>query len=71
MSDKLKSFLIVAAKQAIIGGSTIAVSVFEDPAKFNLATGAGWAHVLVMVGTAVATREALVWGPKLLAWANS
>lgn len=71
MNAKVKSFLIVFVKQAIIGASTTVSVVWQDPAKFNLTSGRGWEHVGLTVLAAIGAREALVWGPKILAWANS
>jgi hypothetical protein len=71
MSPKLKSFLIIFAKQAIIGGSTTVIAVWQDPHEYGLTTLAGWEHLGLLLLGAIGAREALVWGPKLLAWANS
>jgi hypothetical protein len=71
MNPKVKSFLIICLKQAIIGASTTVATVWADPEKFNLTSVKGWEDVLLVVGAAILTREGLVWGPKLLAWANS
>lgn len=71
MNPQLKAFLVVVVKQAVIGASTTVSVVWQDPANFNLTTRGGIEHVAVTILAAVASREALVWGPKLLAWANS
>lgn len=71
MNPKLRSFLIVFAKQAIIGASTTIAVVWQDPEKFNLNHVAGLEHVGLTIAAAVGAREAMVWGPRLLAWANS
>jgi hypothetical protein len=71
VNPKVKAFMIVVLKQAIIGASTTVVSVWTDPAAYNLTTVKGLEHVGALVGAGILMREGMVWGPKLLAWANS
>jgi hypothetical protein len=71
MNPKFQAFLIVFVKQAIIGASTTIIAVWQDPKEYGLTTTAGLEHVGVLLLGAILSREALVWGPKLLAWANS
>jgi len=71
MNPAVKQFLIVFAKQAVIGASTTVSAVWQAPATFNLNTIHGWEHIGLLMLGAVGAREAMVWGPKLLAWANS
>jgi|HubBroStandDraft_1064217.scaffolds.fasta_scaffold784101_2 hypothetical protein len=71
MNTKVKAFLVVFAKQAIIGASTTVIAVWQDPSEYGLTTVHGLEHVGVLLLGAIVSREALVWGPKLLAWANS
>jgi hypothetical protein len=71
MNQKVKTFLVIAAKQAIIGASTALSVAWQDPAKFNLTHWRGLEHVALTVISAIGSREILVWGPKILAWANS
>lgn len=71
MNAKLKATLIIVVKQAIIGGSTVIVAIWQSPTTYELSTVKGWEHVGLLLLGAVGTREAMVWGPKILAWANS
>lgn len=71
MNPTMKEFLIVVAKQAVIGASTVTVAIWQSPATYQLSTGKGWEHVGLLLLGAIGTREAIVWGPKVLAWANS
>lgn len=71
MHPKLKSFLIVCAKNAVNAILTNAALMALIHDQFNFANHSGWVHVLKAAGAAVAAREALVWGPKLLAWSTS
>jgi hypothetical protein len=71
MNATFKSILIVFLKQAVIGASTTVIAIYQAPKEYGLSTVVGWEHVGVLLIGAVGAREALVWGPKLLAWANS
>jgi hypothetical protein len=71
MNPAVKNFITVFLKQAVIGGSTTVSAIWQAPATFNLSSLHGWEHVGLLMLGAVGAREAMVWGPKLLAWANS
>ena len=71
MNATLKAGLIIAAKQAVNALLTNSAMTVFFPQFMGWHTGAWWWNVgRVAVGT-VLSREALVWGPKLLAWSQS
>lgn len=71
MNPTVKKYLIVAAKQAVNAILTNAGLAAMLPSVFNLHNPAGMVAIAKAAGVAVVTREAMVWGPKLLAWSNS
>lgn len=71
MNAKVKTFLIIAAKQAIVAGSLVVTNIWHDRSAYNLSTAAGWRGVTETFLVAIAMREAVILGPKILAWANS
>lgn len=71
INPAFKSFLINATKQAISAAIATLVPIFNAPDQFNLHSAAGIRHVLYLVAAAIGTREALVYGPKLIAWTQS
>lgn len=71
MHPKLRTFLVISAKNAVnaVITSTALTSLFHN---WNQVAGHhGWIKLLEAIGVTVASREALVWGPKLLAWSTS
>lgn len=72
MNPKLKSFLIICAKQAVNAVLTNAAvtALFPQfmqwghPAEF-------WYNACKVAVAAILSREAMFWGPKLLAWSQS
>jgi hypothetical protein len=71
MKPKLKTFFIVSAKNAINAILTNAGLMAMFSQTFELHTRAGVLNLAKATLLTVATREALVWGPKLLAWSQS
>ena len=71
MSPKVKSLLIIAAKQGVNAALVAVTPVIQTPGKYNLTTWLGIEHVLILMAGAIAARELMVWVPKLMAWSQS
>lgn len=71
MNTKLKSVLVIVAKQAVNAALVTLGPVIADPAAYSLHTLHGWRDIGVTVAGAVVAREITVWLPKLMAWSNS
>jgi hypothetical protein len=68
---KLAFFLKVCAKNAVNAIITNGVLMGLMRTQFHTHSKEGWMHILDLALATVISREALVWGPKLLAWSNS
>lgn len=71
MTPKLRSFLIVSAKNGINAIITNAGLMAMFSQTFELHTRAGVLNLAKSTLLTVATREAMVWGPKLMLWSQS
>jgi len=71
MTAKLKSFLIVSLKQAVNALLTNATMTTLFPQFMGWHTADWWVNVGKVALATVVSREALVWGPKILAWSQS
>jgi hypothetical protein len=71
MTPKLKSALIIAAKNAVNAIITNAGLITMLHGAFNVSSAAGWWNIGKATISVVAAREAIIWGPKLLAWSSS
>jgi hypothetical protein len=69
--QQIKDALVYSAKNAVNALLVNTTAWWILPANFNLHdVNAIWNIVKLAIGT-VAAREALVWGPKLLAWSKT
>lgn len=66
-----KNILTVSAKNAINAVLVSLTPMFAAPEQFNWHNWNGIQHMLEVLAGAVLAREAMVWGPKLLAWSQS
>lgn len=71
MNSKLRSILIISAKNAVNAILTNAALMATMGQWFHLHSRSGLYHVLDATLCTVIGREALVWIPKLLAWSQS
>jgi hypothetical protein len=67
----LKSFLVIALKNAVNAVLTNAALMTMFSGTFHLHSWAGVLNILKAAGIAVAVREGQIWVPKLLAWSTS
>lgn len=71
MNPKLRSFLLICAKHAVNAVLTNGGLMALFPQIFNFHNHAGQLAVLKAVGLVVGSREAMVWGPKILKWSQT
>lgn len=71
MNPKLKSVLIITAKNAVNAILTNSALLTLLGNWQQLGTRAGWVLVLKTTLSVVFAREAIAWGPKIIAWSNS
>jgi len=71
MTPTVRSFLIASAKNAINAVITNAALIAAIHDQFNLSTANGWIHIGKLTASVILAREAVVWGPRLLAWSQS
>ena len=71
MNATLKSTLIVAAKNAVNAALLSGIQIYHDPADNNWHTKHGLYGIAWSIGSAIVAREAIVWGPRLLAWSKT
>jgi hypothetical protein len=69
MSPRAKRVLVIAVKNAV-NASLVALGPVAAW-HYNILSWPGLKHVLVIMGSAVASREALVWVPKILKWSQT
>lgn len=70
-SSKLKSFLVISAKNALNAVLTNAALMTTFHNWGQLSTKAGWISIGWTTLSVVGAREATVWLPKILAWSTS
>jgi hypothetical protein len=71
VNKSVENVLIIAAKNAVNAALTSLTPIFATPQAYNLNTKAGLEHVGLLVAGAVASRELMVWVPKLMAWSTT
>lgn len=71
MNPKLKTLLVISAKNAVRAILNNLGAFGIDPGHFNVVTRAGVEHMLLLALSTVVSAEAVYWGPKILAWAKS
>lgn len=71
MNPKLKSFLLICAKNAVNAVLTNAGLMASMSQTFNLHDWPGLKHILYAAASVIASREAMVWGPKILSWSTT
>jgi hypothetical protein len=71
MNQKVKQVLVVSAKNAVNAALMLTADVIHQPTLYNFHTREGRLGVLYSVAKAILAREAVIWGPKLLAWSSS
>ena len=71
MNEKVKAVLIISAKHAVNALLTNGQLAILFPQVFHLHNWAGFGHILEVALATIASREAMVWGPKLVAWSMS
>jgi hypothetical protein len=71
MSPLLKSFFIASAKSAVNALLTNTGLWLTMPDHFSFHNWKSFEHILLAAGSVILSREAVVWGPKLLAWSQS
>lgn len=71
MNPKLKTFLIISAKNAVNALLTNTGAWLIVPKDFNLHNLAGLDHIALLALTTILAREGTVWIPKILAWSQS
>lgn len=71
MSPTLKSILTVAAKNAINAVLTSSALMALMHGTFNFYSRDGWWNLGKLVLVTIATREWMVWGPKILNWTTT
>ncbi len=71
MNPTLKLVLIISAKHAV--NSLLVNSAFLAlfPATFQIHTMAGWLNLLKSALAIIASREAMVWIPRVLKWTTT
>jgi hypothetical protein len=71
MNASIKNGLIFAAKNAVNAALVAVGPILATPQSYNLNTGAGLKHVGILMGSAVVSRELMVWVPKLMKWSST
>jgi hypothetical protein len=72
MNPKLKSFLLVCAKNAVNAVLTNVALIGMFKGQFaNVTSTSGWWDILKVTAAVIGSREAIVWGPIILKWTTS
>lgn len=71
MTPAIKNILIQAAKNATNAALVTIAPMLSAPDRYNWHTLKGLEHMGAVVLGAILAREALVWGPKILAWSQT
>jgi hypothetical protein len=71
LSPRLRYFLIISAKHAVNAILTNAGLMTLWSEVFNIHSPSGWVNLLKATALVVATRESMVWGPKIITWSMS
>ena len=71
LNPTLKAILTVSLKNAVNAILTNAGLMTMMHGEFNFYSSNGWWNLLKATGTVVIAREAMVWGPKIIAWTTS
>ncbi len=71
MNPKVRTVLVIVAKNAVNAVLTNAGLMATMSASFHLHSWDGIKHILEAAGSVVASREAMVWLPKLIAWSQA
>lgn len=71
MRPKLKRMLILSAKHAVNAILTNSVLMTTLGSWSQIHTRGGWWTIGKVALSTIVAREAMVWGPKLLAWSQS
>lgn len=71
MNATFKSFLIIAAKNAVNAVITNATLMATLPGVINLSSSAGLWNILKVTGGTIVAREVTVWGPVLIKWSTT
>ncbi len=71
MNDTLKRFLMISLKNAVNAILTNAALMATMSGWFHVHSWTGIQHILMATGSVVLSREAMVWGPKILKWSTS
>ena len=71
MSQQIKTILIISAKHAVNAVLTNAALVAMFHQFFGLYSKLAFEHMLGVAAATVASREAMVWIPKILKWSTS
>jgi hypothetical protein len=71
MNPKLTAILIYSAKNAVNASLLTLTPIWQDPSKYNVSSWSGLLHVLGLMGSAVAVREGMIWGPRIMKWSQT
>jgi hypothetical protein len=72
VNPTLKSFLMIALKNAVNAALLSLAVVYHDPTHYNYTHMAGLIDIARdIVGPAVAIREGMIWVPKILKWSTT
>lgn len=71
LNPKIKSALMISAKQGLNALLVNTSAWLVVPKDFNFHNTAGVEHILFLALGTVASREIAVWLPKILAWTQS
>ena len=71
MPQWLKDSLVYTAKNAVNAALLMSMQLYHDPVDNNFHNWHGFKGVLWQIGAAILSREALVWGPKLIKWSTT
>lgn len=80
MMEKFKAWILALSKSKIVVSATknAVNAIFTNAAlmtmmsgAFNLHSSDGWWNVAKLTASVVASREAIVWVPKIVAWSTT
>lgn len=71
MNPKLKTFLIISAKQAVNAILTNGALMTMMSGTFHLHSWDGVKHILEATLSVIGSREAMIWVPKILRWSTT
>lgn len=71
MTPAIKNILIQAAKNATNAALISIAPMLSAPDRYNWHSLKGLEHMGAVLLGAILSREALVWGPKILAWSQT